>query len=398
MPTSNVFNTLEAFHANRSIRIPFTVCRILFMNSMEDYLKVITPHLHSDLVTPNALSHLQALAQVLPPFSYAGFECRLGANSSQAVDLFVSLPRHLNTLPPQFLTHPIWQMLQAFQCEWLEPASFMSQSVKNIALEFDITGQPPEVPIPSFFVEFNREMGSDNNMLTLIETLIRQFNRPFSKKLEANLEQCLHALPAGAQIIHLGIMLSRPTEAVRIIIEELKSEDILDYLLQIGWPGPIDTLGNLVQTLSHLVDKIGFLNLDVSQLIHAQIGLECYFDKQPLHEPRWQFFFDYLVGNGLCSPSKKEAFLAWPGFSQPESEPALWPTHLNWGDAFFSEQAVSAFFRKINHVKMVYHPDKPLEAKGYLAFGHRWFDSKTLEFEDEIDENNANEITRSKNR
>jgi len=351
---------------------------------MEDYLKVVTPHLHSDLVTPNALSHLQALAQILPPFSYAGVECRLGANSYQAVDLFVSLPHYLNNLPPQFLTHPIWQTLQAFQCEWLEPTSFLSKSVKNVALEFDITGQPPEVPIPSLFVEFNRKMDSDNNTLRLIDTLLKQFNRPFSKKLEGNLQQCLDALPAGARIIYLGIMLSRPTEAVRIVIEELKPEDILEYLRQIGCFDTTDTLGNLVQTLSHFVDKIGFLDLDVSEFIHAQIGLECFFDKQPLSEPRWQLFFDYLVENGLCSSNKKEAFLAWPGFSQPEYEPSLWPTHLNWGDAFFSEQAVSAFFRKINHIKMVYHPNKPLEAKGYLAFGHRWFDSKTLEFEDEI--------------
>jgi hypothetical protein len=40
---------------------------------MEDYLKVVTPHLHPALVSPEALSHIHALAQILPTASSLNF-------------------------------------------------------------------------------------------------------------------------------------------------------------------------------------------------------------------------------------------------------------------------------------------------------------------------------------
>jgi hypothetical protein len=344
-------------------------------NSMEDDLKIVSPYLHADLVSPQALSHLQTLAKILPSFSYyyAGFECRLGANSSPAVDLFVFLPQHILNIPAPFLAHPVWQTFQEFQREWVTPTSFLSKQLKDIGLEFDLDGPPSQIPIPILFFEFNRKM-DHNEIFVLIETIFKQFNRPFSKKLAFNLQRCIHELPEGARIIQIGIMFSRPTEAVRIIIEDIQPEQILEYFPQIGWFDPTDRLKTIVPTLSHLVDSIGFLDIDVGETIHAKIGLECFFIKQPQYEPRWPLFFDYLVEKGLCSTAKRDAMIMWPGLFQKDTDPALWPTHLNWGDAFLGDKAVSVFFRRISHIKIVYQPDKPLEAKGYLTFGHRWLE------------------------
>jgi len=343
-------------------------------SSMEDYLKVVASHLHSDLISPQALSHLQTLAKILPSFSYyyAGFECRLGANSSPAVDLFVYLPhqQRLN-LPAPFLTHPVWQTLQELCCEWVKPT--LSKQLKDIGLEFDVDGPPSQLPIPILFFEFNRKMDQDK-IFVLIETILKQFNRPFSKKLALNLQRCIHELPEGARIIHLGIMFSRPTEAVRIVVEDIQPEQILEYLSQIGWFDPTGRLKTIVPTLSDLVDRLSFLDIDVGETIHAKIGLECFFAKPPKDEARWSLFFDYLVEKGLCSAAKRDAIMMWPGSFQKDTDPALWPTHLNWGDAFLGDKAVSVFFRRISHIKIVYQPDVPLEAKGYLGFGHRWLE------------------------
>ncbi len=345
------------------------------MNSMEDYLKVITPHLHSDLVTPNALSHLQTLAQILPPFSYAGFECRL-ADSSEAVDFLFSLHRRVLNIPAPFLTHSVWQTLQTFCREWIEPTSFLYRGVKNISLEFDIDGPISQVPVPSLFAEINRETDR-HDTLRLSEVILKRFKHPFSQKFEENLQRCFHALPEGARIIYLGLMLSRPTQGVRIVVEGLKPEQILPYLLQIScFDSTNDTFEKMVSTLSNLVDSIGFIGFDVSETIHPQIGLEGFFEKQPSDEPRWQSFFDYLIAKELCSPAKRDALLTWPGVFQKDS--ALWPTSLDWSDAFFANQASSIFFRRLNHIKIVYHPDKPLTAKGYISFGHRWIDHSTV--------------------
>jgi len=361
--------------------------------SMEDYLKVVAPHLHTDLVSPQALSHLQILAKFLPPFSYAGLECRLGTSSSPAVDLFISLPQHILNFRTPFLTNSVWQTLQTFHNEWVNSTSF--QGVKDIALEFDVDSQPSQIPIPSLFVEFNQGLSGDD-ILALSNTILKQFKRPFSKKLALNFQRCIHALPKNARIIYLGIMLSRPTEAVRIVIEDLQPEQILEYLLQIDWFNPTDTLKTIIPTLENLVDRIGFLDIDVGETIHPQIGLECFFAKQPQHEARWQFFFDYLIEKGLCSPAKRDAMKVWPGFFQKELEPALWPNNLSWGDAFLGDKAVSVFFRKINHIKIVYQYDKPLEAKSYLAFGHRWLDRSTLTLEESHQKNGSSNHLSSK--
>lgn len=117
---------------------------------MQDYLKIVTSHLHPDLVSPSALSRIQSLAQILPSSSLAGFECRLGATQLR-VDFQVSLPRLTLNLPQQFLTHPVWQFFQYFCQEWIEPSSFLYQGVERIHLEFDLDGERSQVPLPCIF-------------------------------------------------------------------------------------------------------------------------------------------------------------------------------------------------------------------------------------------------------
>jgi hypothetical protein len=346
------------------------------MTSMEDYLKVITPHLHSDLVTPKALSHLQTLAQILPSFSYAGFECRL-IDSSDTVDFLFSLPRRVLNIPALFLTHFAWQRLHTFCNEWIEPSSFLYNGVNNVSLEFDIEGPISQVPVPSLFTEINRKMDRVDT-LRQMSLIMKRFKHPFSQKMESNLQLCLHALPEGGRIIYLGLMFSRPTQGIRIVVEGLKAQQILPYLVEIGCLDSANKrFENIIPTVSNLVDSIGFIGFDVSETIHPHIGLECFFEKQPLDEPRWESFFDYLIAQGLCSPAKRDALLAWPGVFQKDSAPDLWPIS-QWSDAFFSNQASSIFFRKLNHIKIVYHPEKPLTAKGYISFGHLWIDDSTL--------------------
>jgi hypothetical protein len=55
------------------------------------------------------------------------------------------------------------------------------------------------------------------------------------------------------------------------------------------------------------------------------------------------------------------------------SDPDLWPGNISFGDRFLGYRAVSLFSRWLNHIKLVYQPGIPLEAKGYLGFGHLWF-------------------------
>jgi ubiquinone/menaquinone biosynthesis C-methylase UbiE len=343
-------------------------------SSMADYLKVVTPHLHPELVSPLALSPIQALAQQLPPLSLAGFECRLGDNQSR-VDFQVNLPSCNLNLPESFLTSPVWRFFQDFYQEWADPTAYLHQWVAQIHLEFDIDGQPSQVPIPCIFLELNQEI--EREALELIEIASRLLSPEKSSLLESNLKLCTDSLPDGARITHLGAMLSRPAEGVRINVKGIPPENLLDYLVKSGWQEPTNALSNLVSILAKLVDEI-VLTFDVGERVYPRIGLECFLEKQPQHEPRWQIFLDHLVETGLCTLAKQNALLAWPGFSQKADQPELWPKSLSAIDLFFGSQALSVFWRTISLIKIVYQPGSPLEAKGYLAFGHRWFNASAL--------------------
>lgn len=343
-------------------------------SSMADYLKVVTPHLHHELVSPLALSSIQALAQLLPPFSVAGFECRLGAEQSR-VDFQVNLPHPKTNLPENLLSSPVWQFFQDFCWEWAEPTSFLHKSVDNLWLEFDLEEKPSQIPIPCIFLALNQQKVSETQ--GIMSTALRLLNDSTSSVLESNLRLCINSLPSGANITHLGAMLSRTTKTVRVNVKGIPPEQLLDYLTEIGWTDTQNTFSPVVSNLTKLVDEI-VLTFDVGETIHPRIGLECFLEKQPINEPRWQLFLGYLVDQGLCSPTKKNAFLAWHGFSQKSDQPELWPKNLDWGNRFLGSKALSLFWRAISLIKIVYQPGSPLEAKGYLAFGHRWFDSSTL--------------------
>ena len=337
--------------------------------SMQDYLTIVTPHLHSELVSPEALSHIQSLAQILPPSSLAGFECRLEANQS-GVDFQVCLPCLDQNLPERFLTAPAWQFLQDFYQNWASPDSSLHQEIENVGLEFDVNEQLPQVPIPCIFLKFDRETVIDAH--SLIKMTTRLLKSRVNPLLESNLGRCVDALPTEATISHLGAMLSRSANAVRVNVKGISPEQLSDYLMEIGWSDPTNTFSTLTSTLSEFVDYI-LLSFDVGDTILPRIGLECFLNHQPYDEPRWQLFLDYLVARGLCTPAKKNAFLAWPGFLQKSSVPDLWPSNISFGDRFLGSRAFSIFWRAVSHIKLIYQPGIPLAAKGYLAFGHSWF-------------------------
>jgi hypothetical protein len=357
--------------------------------SMENYLKIVTPYLHPDLVSPEALSHIQPLAQILPPTSVGGFECRLGATQSR-VDLQVSIPRLTLNLPQRFLTHPVWQFFQELCQEWSDPTSFLYQGVERIWMEFDLDGEQFSLPIPCIFLLFNQKIVMDAQ--SLIETTSRLLNYQVSPPIESNLRRCADFLPAGAKISHLGAMLSRRAHGVRLNVEGISPLQLPDYLVQIGWSDPSNTLSTLVSNLSEFVDYI-YLSFDVSDTILPRIGLECYLHKPPTHELKWQLFLDYLVEKELCTSAKKDALLCWYGFTKKSSVANLWPSNISVCDRLFGSGAKSVFWRRLSHIKLVYQPGIPLEAKGYLGFGHSWVKNNTLPTKQEQPKNEKDELS-----
>lgn len=342
--------------------------------SLARHLKLVMPELSEYLVSPQALANLERLLQTLPPISTAGFECRLAPGQNQ-VDFGVAFANYASQFQQIFARYPQWQTLESFWQKWLNTAD-RQQYFNGLLLEFDLLTELDTAAvvgnIPSLFLGLKAScLREFTGLEPLIQSLLPNSNPAVLSQVKA----CYDALPPGAGITHLGAMLSRSDQGVRLNMAGLPPEQLPTYLAAIGWQDTTEQLSPLLSTLSDYVESARILAIDVGAKVSPRIGLECYFSHQPKQEPRWQAFLDYLVEQGLCTPTKAAALLNWPGAVQASQGHPDWPENLSLGDRFFGSHAGSVFVRWINHLKLVYTPGYPLEVKAYPTFKHCWVET-----------------------
>ncbi|MEL7357902.1 MAG: hypothetical protein AAFN40_15190 [Cyanobacteria bacterium J06560_6] len=269
----------------------------------------------------------------------------------------------------------------------MDSASIVSKSIRNLILEFDLPQQPTneqsiETIRPSPYLMFKPQTNIE--LLALIEKALVLFQRPLSPELAGKLKQCLNALPKGATLANIGVWLGRPHQAIRLTVKEIQFEQLPTYLEHVGWQDPTQAFSTYISTLSPFVDTLA-IAIDIDPTVHPRLGLECFATNQFHDQTRWKCFIDHLVQTGLCTPAKRNALLAWSGFIQRSDCPELWPANLTYGDLLAETNAVSVFWRRINHIKIVYEPGQPLLAKAYLAFGHQWIHTDHVVFENQVE-------------
>lgn len=344
---------------------------------MEDYLRVVIPYLHTELVNFQVLSQIQVLSQALLPSPIGFFECRLGDNQSQ-VDFQIGLSNAtLHPFIEDFLAQSVWYTYRNFILDWVDSTSILHRYVHYIFLEFDVLEQFSHLPIPCLFLSLNQEASLE--IQNLIELVVWKFNYSISPSLKSTLSHCFDSLPDGARVTHIGMMLSRSNKPVRLVVQGTNSQQLLNYLGKLGWTDvTTNRFSSIASDLEKFVDSFR-LSFDVGDSIFHRVGLECFLFNQSYDKSRWQLLLNYLVEMDLCTPGKRNAILAWPGFSHKADAPELWPTNLAGGDLLLGSNAFSVFWREISHVKIVYHPaESSLSAKGYLSFGHSWLDVNLL--------------------
>jgi hypothetical protein len=363
--------------------------------TLEDYLRVVAPYIHHQLISPDSLAHIATIAKIFPAnvTSFLIFECRLGESQPRA-DFLLSVAASEGgreilagrnsaiDLPETLLTNPVWNRIRIFCTNWADPASTLYEQTHSIWLEFDVVEPPTQIPVPSIFfgpkyIELDNSSPTKLGMAAnpyqwVVETALRiLFGKPISSSFKRKLFDCFDLLPAGACIFHIGAMLARQVDTVRVCITDIPADKLLDYLSRLGWTGSISKLEAFVSELSSWVDRVD-LDLDVGDTILPKIGLECYFNRQPQFEPKWQLFLGRLVEIGLCVPAKRDAILAYPGYSHERANRELWPSNLLRASNLLWPRVSSIFIRKLNHIKIVYQPDIPVEAKAYLSTGSHW--------------------------
>lgn len=94
----------------------------------------------------------------------------------------------------------------------------------------------------------------------------------------------------------------------------------MNFYKKIGWIGSVNELKSLLNDLAQYCDRID-LDIDIGSEIAPKIGLECYLERQPSLNPKWQLFLEYLLEKGLVIPEKKRCFTQLYGIYKRERLP-----------------------------------------------------------------------------
>lgn len=358
--------------------------------TLANSLEIILPHLSPEIAAPEALSRLRKLAQLSAPIHRAGFECRLGEGITQ-IDLqqciFAKdnepkiLAEHIATvaLSSNVFEQSAWNRIRQFCEAWSDSSSYLHEGITEIWLEFDLNELAPQTLVPSVFITLNRQNTDSDKALKIAETALELlWGQQIVKPLQSNLHRCFTACSTPARISHIGVMLSRQIEALRINVSWLPPDKIASYLQQVGWLEPAHEIETLALQLLDVIDRVRIC-LDVGTTVYPKLGLECFFNQQHGLELGWLPFLDNLVARGLCRPEKREALIAWPGYTTPTSSSNPWPNYLITESLLQPPNQFSVFERRLSHIKLIYQPQQPLEAKGYLEFLHQWWQTNFTE-------------------
>jgi hypothetical protein len=341
---------------------------------LSETLRFIEPHLPRQLISPQAFYAVKTIGSLLPDAMSAYYlECRLGARSSRVDFLTCAFAstggreilagqNETVDLPDIVLRHSLWAPLRDFFTLWTEPKSSLYGQVPLIWLEFDNDSFSAQIPLPSLlfcldpgYLERQTQSRQRSHLNTqpypqFIDSAIGLlFGYPLPSQIKHRLTNCFDALPIDGRIIHLSVMLSRQPCVVKVNVS-LPKDQLLTYLTRVGWPGARAEIENILTTFCSCIDTVR-IDLSVGDTISGMIGVE-FFSPPSFDDSRRQFLLDLCAEKGLCTPEKRDALSMWPG----------WTRERFCGDSILTR------LRRFLDIKIVSHPEGPLEAKGYLGF------------------------------
>jgi hypothetical protein len=315
-----------------------------------DWLAVIRPRLTEPLFGEPAVRRLLRAARHLPATGLAALEVRLGREPGP-VDLSLRLSEPASAL--EAAERPLPAHLRSFLAVWAEPGGPFAQ-VPCVWLEFDLDRDRRALPVPTVCSRLPHAVDTG----WLLDSLWPAMHgRPLTRLQREIARRCRELLPPSANLLYAFSLLSRPGGAVRLEASGLEPWLVVEYLRRVA-PAVLPE----VEAALPLFAGVEWLHLsfDIASEILPRIGIEGSFPNPPGREPRWRGLFDRLVDRGLCTPEKREAVLAWPGYDSFWTAPGRWPEEAGLR---------AACVRALSHVKLVCQPGREPEAKAYLTLG-----------------------------
>jgi hypothetical protein len=355
--------------------------------SLRGALRALAPCLPRDLVAAASLRQIAATVGRLPVAvtGLFGFECRLGDSAATADFAFRVTRLHgghavlaslsaAHALPPAWREHPVWHRLGQFCAHWAEPTSVLHDNVRELWLEFDVgDASTPPVPLPSVF--FGPPAARDpSGYGWVVERAIPLFRGdPLPLPTARTLRAFMDALPAETTVRHVGLMSGRPTDSVRVVVNDLPFDSLRTFLERVDWPGSSGEAHAALSPVARLAPTPKMMvSLDVGPRIGPKVGLECSLPAGAQWPSGRAGLLEYLVAEGLCVPAKRAALAAWEGWAHEPDGDAASPEQLAPLSDLVGLPARGVFVPVLSHIKVSYQPDRPLEAKAYLAVHLRW--------------------------
>ena len=334
---------------------------------LSDVLPFVTDSLGPALLTPAALTAITSLGAAVPRvMSSFGFECRLHGDDD-SVDIGFSIEAAnggavvlAGTVPDDQISWAVsrndaWRRLQAFAVQWGEADSPIRTWVPFIFLEIDAAAAAASVPVPSVFValDWPLQSRSDARPADTYEPVFEAARDllhilhgvPLSPAMTRRLHDCFEALPLRGWVSHVAAMLSRVPATPRLSVE-LPRAALRCYLEELGWMHWSRDLEAILMLLAEEQRSVQF-DFDVGERIGPKLGILL----STLHRPDVAELLNRMEAAGLCTASKRQALLEWPGTVTTPST---------------VHEPSRTLERYMSHLKVSYAPDGGREAKAYL--------------------------------
>jgi len=352
--------------------------------SFEQMVDLVRPHTPPTLVESENFEQIRRVASSLPTrvAAYLGFETKLFSDQAHADFAFNLSNDGLDWIAR---TDSPWPRVKQFCTLWGESGEPPYSDGNAVWLEFDVSNGLREDLEPSLFFALrdpqscirSAPVKSNRSLAWICHTLIpTTWGRLISPELQQNLLRTLAVCPAEVGFLQIGLMLSRDIQALRLCLFKIPPPEVFPFLHNIGWRGNVEKLALVLECYLPFFDAL-CLHLDIGDSIFPTLGVELFYDgakdpqdHQPPQETRWKLFFDRLVADGLCLPSKADALLNWPSrmpmrFALIENLIAAVKT-----PHFLSALPDGMLVTGLGHIKFSLSPTGSTSAKAY--FGARY--------------------------
>lgn len=337
---------------------------------MRDHIDLAFDFLDHALVSEDARERLRSISAHLPLLQVGGFEIRL-ADHSPTVDLFTCLEKQEFKPFADEFDAETWRLLKRCIETTENQFSEFYPFIKRIDLEFDLDIACSRLRMPSIFFNLIKGFGAGQfiSLNTLQNLRAHVLGNRDSHTTAAVTRNCYDRRPKGSFISYIGMM-ARDDSQFRLVLGGVGISSIHDYLKNIGLVSLIASVDRIIHQLAPFVSPICMIDLDIGETIHPKVGIEFYI-YPPNNVGLWSKLLDTLVNMNLCTQQKGDGLKTWlnsktlPASStnNPVRSTALFPCG--------NENAVSIFWRSINHVKLTFSANQTFDCKAYLGFGSR---------------------------